>query len=543
MFELTQREKLLAFVGVLLVLFLASLNLTVVGTALPRVIAELEGFSLYAWVFTSFSLTSTVSLPIYGKLSDTYGRKGILLFGIVLFAFSSVLAGLSQTILQLIFFRALQGLGAGALMGMAFATIGDIFTPRERGKYQGFNGAVFGVSSVIGPVVGGLITDSIGWRWVFFVNVPVAVLAFVFILRYLPAKARGKVAPIDYLGSALLVAGIVPLLLALTWGGVDYPWGSPLIISLLALSSGALLAFVGWQFRAPDPILAPRLFRNLTFNVANVAGFLSTTALFGAVIYLPLFVQGVQGGSAAASGFALTPLMGGLVVSSALAGLRVSRTGRYKTLILLGTLTMIAALYLLSTMGTATPTYKVAAYMVLLGIGLGPTNSLFVLAVQNAFSPRDLGTVTSANQFFRQIGGTLGIAVFGAVVTLSLNSAFVPPPASLAGVPPEILSALASPDVLTDPGALSAARAVVEEAAGAGSFEPFVNALRQALALGIQRVFWVILLLTGLALLVSLALPKGELPEDRQRGHLQTTSPTPLAPETKVSSKAPLGVE
>lgn len=511
MFNLTQREKLLAFSGVLMVLFLASLNLTVVGTALPRVIAELEGFSLYAWVFTSFSLTSTVSLPIYGKLSDLYGRKGILLFGIALFTLSSVLAGLSQTIVQLILFRALQGLGGGALMGMAFATIGDIFTPRERGKYQGFNGAVFGISSLIGPVIGGLITDTIGWRWVFFVNVPVAVVAALFIVRYLPSKAQGRVAPIDYLGSALLVAGVVPLLLALTWGGVDYPWTSPLILGLLAGSLALLTAFAAWQTRAPDPILAPRLFRNATFNIANIAGFLTSTALFGAIIYLPLFVQGVQGGSAAASGFALTPLMGGLVVSSALAGLWVARTGRYKTLILLGTVTMLAALYLLTTMGPATPTYLTSAYMVLLGVGLGPTNSLFVLAVQNAFPLTDLGVVTSANQFFRQIGGTLSVAVFGAIVTLSLSGALAGPLAASEGVPPETLAAFSSPNLLTDPDALQEARRAVEGAAGPGSFEPLIAALRGALAEGISRVFWVILLLTLLALLVSLALPKGEL--------------------------------
>jgi len=251
--EMPRREKLLAFGGILTVTFLTSLNLTVVGTALPRIIAELQGFHLYAWAFTAYSLTSTVSVPIYGKVSDIYGRKRVLLFGILLFSAASALGGFAQTMPQLVLVRALQGLGGGALTSMATSGIGDIFTPRERGRYQGFTGAMFGLSSVVGPLVGGLITDTIGWRWVFFVNVPAALVAFFVILRFFPAKVGASAGRIDLLGTALLVLGVVPLLLALTWGGGTYAWTSAPELALLAAAAVFLTAFVAWQRRAPTP--------------------------------------------------------------------------------------------------------------------------------------------------------------------------------------------------------------------------------------------------------------------------------------------------
>lgn len=510
--ELSRREKHLAFAGVLTVLFLASLNLTVVGTALPRIIAELEGFHLYAWAFTSFSLASTASLPIYGRLSDIYGRKGILSFGIVLFSLSSVLSGFAQDMPQLIASRVLQGIGGGALMGMSWAAIADIFSPRERGQYQGFSGAVFGLSSVVGPIVGGLITDSLGWRWVFFVNVPVAVLAYAVIQRYLPAGERQRGHRLDVAGSVLLICGLVPLLLALTWGGVEYSWTSPLIVILLAASVLLLTLFGWWQTRTPSPILAPALFRDRTFNVANAAGFLTGIGLFGAVIYLPLFVQGVQGGSAAASGFALAPLMFGMIISSAVSGVLVTRTGRYKPFVLGGLVVMLLGFYLASTMGPHTPTTVTVVYMVILGLGIGPTNSLFVLAVQNSLPPALLGTVTSANQFFRQIGGTIGVTLFGTLVTANVRRGLagrLPP--ELSDLPASVSAALADPNLLTNPVALEQARSTIAGFAGPGVFDAFIESLRSVLGSGLSQVFLVSLAVTTVALAISLWLPQQEL--------------------------------
>ncbi|HEX7003576.1 MAG TPA: MDR family MFS transporter [Trueperaceae bacterium] len=510
--ELTRREKHLAFAGVLTVLFLASLNLTVVGTALPRIIAELEGFHLYAWAFTSFSLASTVTLPIYGRLSDIYGRRSILLFGIVLFSLSSVLSGFAQNMPQLIASRVLQGIGGGALMGMAWAAIGDIFSPRERAQYQGFNGAAFGISSVVGPIVGGLITDTLGWRWVFFVNVPVAIVAFIVISRYLPQGESQRGHGLDLAGSLLLVLGLVPLLLALTWGGVELPWRSAPILGLLLFSAGSIALF-GWrQARTSSPILAPALFRDPTFNVANATSFLTGVGLFGAVIYLPLFVQGVQGGSAAASGFALAPLMFGMIISSTASGILVTRTGRYKPYILGGLGVMAFGFYLASTMGSQTPTWHTVIYMVVLGLGIGPTNSLLILAVQNALPPNLLGTVTSANQFFRQIGGTIGVTLFGTLVTARVRRGLASSlPAELRALPRGVTEELADPNLLTNPEALDRARETVASLAGPGLFGPFIESLREALGSGLSLVFLTDLAVTVLGLLIGLWLPQREL--------------------------------
>ena len=510
--ELSQREKLVAFAGILVVLFLTSLNLTVVGTALPRIIAELEGFKLYAWALTAYSLTSTVTLPVYGKLSDIYGRKRILLFGILLFSAASALGGLAQNMPQLIVIRGLQGLGGGALMSMAFSAIGDIFTPRERGKYQGFTGAVFGVSSVIGPLAGGIITDSLGWRWVFFVNVPIALIAYFVIRRYFPGSGDKVAGRVDFVGSALLMLGIVPLLLALTWGGVDLPWNSPQILALLALAVFLIAAFMWWQRRTPNPVLDPELFRSRTFNVANIGGFLSGVGMFGAVIYLPLYIQGVQGGSAAASGFALTPLMLGMVASSTVSGILVSRTGRYRPFITAGLAVITIGFLLNATMDASTPLILTVIYSVVLGLGFGPTNSLFVLAVQNSLPQSKLGTATSANMFFRQIGGTIGVAVFGALVALTISThVSTSLPAGLERLAPEVMAEFASPNLLTSPDQLERARQEVVAVVSPTAFEQLIGGLRGALSSGLGQVFTVGAALSFLALVVSLFLPPMEL--------------------------------
>ena len=522
MADATQREKLLAFGGVLVVLFLSSLNLTVVGTALPRIIAELDGFDLYAWAFTGFSLASTVTLPIYGRISDVVGRRRVLLFGIVLFSLASVLAGASQSMLQLVVFRAVQGIGGGALISMTWAAIGDIFTPRERGRYQGLTGAVFGVSSVIGPIVGGVITDGLGWRWVFFVNVPVALAALYVVHRYLPRSVRGEGSGIDLRGTALLTVGTVALLLGLTWAGTSLPWRDPLLWALFAAAAVALAEFVRVQRRSPHPTLDPALFANRTFTVANAAAFLTGIGLFGAILYLPLYIQGVQGGSAAASGFVLTPLMGGVVLGSTAAGWLASRTGRYRPWIAIGIGLMAAGFALTTTFGPATPLPWVVLVMVVLGAGIGPTNSLLTLAVQNALPPAQLGSVTSANQFFRQIGGTLGVTVFGSIVAGHVREglpALVPP--ALRDAPAATLAALSDPNLLTDPVRLARIREAVVPRIGEDAFATFLAGLRSLLGDGLQSVFVAGLVVSAAALLLMAWLPGEELldeaPSERPR--------------------------
>ena len=509
MLDLPHRDKMLAFFGILTVLFLSSLNLTVIGTAMPRVISELGGLGLYAWAFTAYSLTTTVSIPLYGALSDTLGRRPILLFGIVVFSLGSVLVGLSQSMEQLILFRALQGIGGGALMSMAFATIGDIFTPLERGKYQGYTGAVWGISSVVGPLAGGFLTDHLGWRWVFFVNLPFALLAFFVIARFLRSSRREGPLRFDLPGAALLVLAVTPLLLALSWGGSSYAWlsGTELGLFASALVFGGL--FVWRQLRATRPILDLRLFRERTFTVANVTGLLATAGLYAAVLYLPLYMQGVKASSASGSGAVLSPLMLGLVGTSTVAGLLVSRTGRYKFLIVGGMGLTTVALLLVSRLGVDSPAWFATALMVLLGLGMGPVNSLLTLAVQNATPRAQLGMATGANQFFRQIGGTLAVAVYGTLMSARLGSdlaAHLPPAAR--ALPQQLQTAVANPQLLTSPEALAKVRAAIEGAGGHTLFLGVLRALREVMSGAIAEIFLVAFGLSLVGLLVVVALPE-----------------------------------
>ncbi|PZA06268.1 MULTISPECIES: MDR family MFS transporter [unclassified Meiothermus] len=524
---MNEQEKILAFVGVLVVLFLSSLNLTVVGTAMPRVIAELGGLQYYAWAFIGYSLTSTLAVLVAGKLSDLYGRKPLILLGIVLFAAGSVLSGFSQNMLELVLFRGFQGIGGGVLMSMAFTTIGDIFTPLERGRYQGYTGAVWGLSSVIGPIVGGFLTDHMGWRWVFFVNLPFAVIALWVIARYLPSRRAPAQSRVDYPGVVLLTAAVVPLLLGLTWGGSTYPWLSWQTLSLLGAAAVFGGFFVQWERRAVAPLLDFRLFKNPTFRVANLAGFLNTAGMYAAILYLPLYMQSVRQASASGSGIVLTPLMLGLIVTSTLAGQRVSRTGRYKPYILAGSAAMVVALALTSRLGPETPLWLAFAAMVLLGLALGPINSLLTLAVQNAAPKAELGMATSANQFFRQIGSTVAATVFGSLMSLYLNHHLLEHLGAAARqLPAAAIAKLANPEILNSPEALERTQAALSRLSGPSFAEHVLHGLRLTVSGALSEIFLVAAGSSLLALLVVTRLPQLELRGSRPA---PATQPAPSA--------------
>jgi len=410
----------LIFGALLLVMLLASLDQTIVSTALPTIVGDLGGLSHLSWVVTAYLLASTVSGPLYGKLGDLYGRKTLLQVAIVLFLIGSALCGLSQNMTELIAFRALQGLGGGGLMVTTMAVVGDIIPPRDRGRYQGFFGAVFGVSTVIGPLLGGFFVDSLSWRWIFYVNLPLGLLALVVIGAVFHARADQVHRRIDYLGAAVLTACLSAVVLFTSLGGTSYHWGSPLIVALIAIAAVALFCFPVVEARAAEPILPLNLFRNRTFVVTSAVGFIIGLALFGAVTYLPLYLQVVKGHSPTSSGLLITPMMAGLLVTSILSGNLISRFGRYRMFPIAGTAVATVGLYLLSRLGVTTSTLAAALYMLVLGLGLGMVMQVLVLAVQNAVDYRYLGVATSGSTLFRQVGGSIGVSAFGAIFSSRL---------------------------------------------------------------------------------------------------------------------------
>ncbi|HUJ35058.1 MAG TPA: DHA2 family efflux MFS transporter permease subunit [Solirubrobacteraceae bacterium] len=410
----------LIFSALLLVMLLAALDQTIVSTALPTIVGDLGGLSHLSWVVTAYLLASTVSGPLYGKLGDLYGRKTLLQIAIVLFLIGSALCGLAQSMTELIAFRALQGLGGGGLMVTTMAVVGDIISPRDRGRYQGYFGAVFGLATVIGPLLGGFLVDSLSWRWIFYVNLPLGAVAFVVIGAVLGASAGHVHHRIDYLGAAVLTAGLSAIVLFTSLGGTSYAWSSPLILVLIAVAVVMVALFPLVEARAAEPLLPLALFRNRTFVVTSAVGFIIGLALFGSVTYLPLYLQVVKGHSPTESGLLLLPLMGGLLVTSILSGNLISRFGRYRFFPIVGTALMAVGLFLLARLTVTTSPVTASLFMLVMGLGLGMVMQVLVLAVQNAVDYKYLGVATSGSTLFRQIGGSIGVSAFGAIFSHDL---------------------------------------------------------------------------------------------------------------------------
>jgi EmrB/QacA subfamily drug resistance transporter len=413
-------KVLVIFGGLLLVMLLAALDSTIVATALPTIVNELGGLAHLSWVVTAYLLAQTIVTPIYGKLGDLYGRKRVLQFAIVLFLIGSALCGLSQSMTHLILFRAIQGLGGGGLMVTTQAVVGDIIPPRQRGRYQGIFGAAFGVASVAGPLLGGYFTSNLTWRWIFYINLPLGILALAVLAATLSAQSSYKQHAVDYAGAGLLAASLAAVILVTDLGGVAYPFSSPLMIALLVVAVVGLIAFIFVERRAEEPILPLRLFRIREVWVTSAVGLITGFALLGSVTYLPLFLQVVKGMSPTESGLRMIPLMGGTLLTSILAGQIASRTGRYKIFPIIGTAMFTLAFFLISRMSAETTNQTIGLLMLLLGCGLGFVMQMLIIAVQNAVEYHDLGVATSNAILFRFIGGSLGTALLGAVLAKRL---------------------------------------------------------------------------------------------------------------------------
>jgi EmrB/QacA subfamily drug resistance transporter len=511
--SLPRRQIIITLAGVLLAMFLSSLDQTVVGTAMPRIIVDLGGFTQYTWVTTAYIITSTIAIPITGKLTDMYGRKWFYVGGIAIFIVGSLLCGFSHTMTQLILFRGFQGIGAGIMMANAFTVIGDIFPPAERGKYQGLMAGTFGLSSIIGPTLGGYITDTLSWHWVFFVNIPLGVLIvalFIFFFPHLrPDQMKHK---IDYLGITTLILAVVPILVALTWGGVEYPWGSARIIGLFAFSAVMIPLFIVLESRAEEPIIPMWLFKNRIVAVSVFIIFITGFGMFGGIIFIPLYFQFVLGQSPTTSGNFLTPMMLGMIAGSISSGQLLSRAGgHYRLQGMVGLGVMALGLWLLSQMSPETSNTRAITNIVVTGFGLGITMPLYVLAVQNAIPYSALGAATSSAAFFRSIGGAFGLAIFGSV----MNNRFATElmgglsPQAKAIIPQEQLVELAhNPQALSSTNAAEQLKSMFDQLGpqGAALFDQVMHTLKSALNSGVTEVFFIALILVAVGWVVNLFL-------------------------------------
>ena len=512
--ELSGRQKAIILGSVMIGLFVAAMDQMVVSTALPRVVAELRGLNLYSWVFTAYMLTSTALVPIIGKLGDMYGRKPLFIIGIVVFMLASLLTGAAQSIEQLVIFRGLQGVGAGFIMANSFTIIGDLFPPSERGKYTGLFSGVFGLASVTGPFIGGYLTDELSWRWVFYVNLPIGLIALPALYFGLPGRRGPRVRhSLDILGSTALVLATVPFLLACVWVGERrYGLTSPVILGLFAFSVVMTVAFVLIERRAQEPVLPLGIFRNAVVSLGTVNMFVTGIAMFGVISFVPLFVQGALGKSATRSGSVTMPMTIAMVVTSLLAGQAVSRMGRYKWQGVVGSVLVTLGIFLLSRMTVDTSGLEVSLNMVVMGLGMGMGMPVFTVAVQNAVPHRLLGVVSASSQFFRQMGGMLGVAILGAALTARLSDeiARTMPESVRAGTPPELLARAEDPQTMLNPVALGRLREGFEALGpdGARLFAEALERMRAALATALSGVF-----LTGAGLMLIAILSALLMPE------------------------------
>jgi EmrB/QacA subfamily drug resistance transporter len=500
--SLTHRSVLVAFSGIMLATLLAALDQTIVATALPSIVTDLHGFEHLSWVVTAYLLTSTVTVPLYGRLSDIYGRRRLFVVSISIFIAGSALCGAAQSMGELIAFRALQGLGAGGLLPLSQAAIADLFSPRERGRYQGYIGAVWATAAVAGPLLGGTLTDAASWRWIFFINLPLGALALVVVLRTMRLTAPPRRHRVDYAGAVVLSTAITALLLACVWGGTSYPWGSPQVVGAGVAGLALVLLFVWLERRTEEPLLPLALFGQRTFAVSAGATFIVGAVLFGVTIYLPVYVQGVTGASATSAGVVLIPLSLGWVVASATSGQLIARTGRYRWFPILGSALVLTGTALLTTLDASSSQLAASAFLLVIGLGMGTMFQTYVIATQNSVEVAELGVATAALQFFRSMGGSIAVAALGTLLSNRLASE----------LPEHLGRAAAGVDV----------DRLLQGHAHVGA--ALLEGTRAALAASLHTVFVVVVPLAAIGLALAFLLPERPLRTRRPGADRQPSS-------------------
>ncbi|QGQ97478.1 DHA2 family efflux MFS transporter permease subunit [Paenibacillus psychroresistens] len=498
------RNTRLIVIGLMIGLLLSALDQTIVSTAMPTVINKLHGFNLYSWVFSIYMLTSTAAVPIFGKLADLYGRRPVYLVGMGFFILGSALCGLSHNMVELIIFRGIQGIGAGALMPLAMTIIGDIYPPDKRGKMQGIFGAVFGLSSILGPGAGGFIVDHWDWQWIFYVNLPFGIIAAIILGIALKETRSKEKRSIDWFGALTLTGAIVAILLGLVLAGntdqpgTHYAWASPQIIGLFSIGAILIGAFLLIEARAKEPIIPLTLFKNRVITVVSIAGFFMGTGMFGAITYIPLFVQGVVGTKAATAGYILTPLMLSLILASIIGGRIISKL-TYRTIIMTSMAIMGLGFYLMSTMTVDTTNLTVILYMIVTGLGMGSLMPTFTIAVQSAVGPEMRGVATSSSQFFRSIGGTMGVSIMGAIMASKMASGLSDASKKLTDFSPEELLKYSNPQSL------------LSEETRASMPPQIFTAVREVLANAVDGIFVTGVIFVAVGVIAAIFLGKSRL--------------------------------
>ncbi|UOQ91607.1 MFS transporter [Halobacillus shinanisalinarum] len=505
--HLEYKQKVTIMIAIMAAMLFAALNQTIVGTALPIIVADIGGMDYFSWVFTIYMLTTSITAILVGKLSDTYGRKPFILVGIGVFIVGSFMSGTSVNIYQLIIYRGLQGFGGGMIISTSFTAIGDLFSPRERGRWQGLMSSVFGLASVFGPTLGGYIVDTWAWNWVFWVFLPFGIIAFIMIWKMFPhTKTKAKTS-VDFIGAIVLALAIVPLLLAFSWAGKTFAWDSAMIIGLFVWSTAALAIFIFAESKAKNPVIPLHLFKNSIFSVSNLTGLLMGMGMFGAIMYMPFFIQGVMGMSATKTGFIMMSMMLSMVVTSTLGGQLITKTGRYKIFAVIGLVIMGIGMFSMSLMTVDTTVLGAVRNLILVGLGLGLTFPVLTLTVQNAVDHKYLGVATSASQFFRQAGGTIGVSIMGSIMNMIMSDKMSEMAAqsddSLGNL--DGVSALEDPQVLMDPDIIGQIRQGVPEQV-VPVFNQLIEAMRGVLSTALSGSFLFGTVVLGTAFILILFL-------------------------------------